>query len=89
MAARLSDFDAVVLMRERTPLPATTLDRLPRLKLIVTTGTSNPSLDVDHANRLGIVVCATFGKDTGPAELTWALVLALARNIPAEDRIMR
>lgn len=86
---RLAGFDAVVLMRERTPLPAAVLDRLPRLRLIVTTGTTNPSIDVAHANARGVLVCATFGKDSGPAELTWALILGLARNLPAEDRTIR
>jgi phosphoglycerate dehydrogenase-like enzyme len=86
---RLADFDAVVLMRERTALPASTLDRLPSLRLIVTTGTVNPALDLGRAHERGVVVCATRGKDTGPAELTWALILGLARNIPAEDRTVR
>lgn len=86
---RLAGFDAVVLMRERTPMPARVLRRLPRLRLIVTTGTTNPSLDAAYAGTQGIVVCATFGKDSGPAELTWALILALARRIPAEDRAVR
>lgn len=89
VVARLAGFDAVVLMRERTPLPAAVLDRLPRLRLIVTTGTTNPSVDIGHATARGVVVCATFGKDSGPAELTWALILGLARNLPAEDRTIR
>src|SRR2546428_343724 len=59
VAARLADFDAVVAMRERTPFPRALLDKLPRLKLLVTTGMRNASIDVGAAVERGAVVCGT------------------------------
>jgi phosphoglycerate dehydrogenase-like enzyme len=89
VARRLEGFDAVVMMRERTPIRRSLIERLPSLRLIVTTGMRNASLDVAAARERGIVVCGT---DTGlpsTAELTWGLILALARGIVTEDRAMR
>ena len=59
VAAALKDFDVVVCMRERTRLPAAVIDRLPRLKLIVTTGARNPSIDGEAAKKRGIPVCGS------------------------------
>src|SRR5262245_54753028 len=89
VAARLADFDAVVAMRERTAFPRALLERLPRLKLLVTTGMRNASIDVGAAVERGITVCGTSGLPYPTAELTWGLILALARHIPAEDRATR
>jgi phosphoglycerate dehydrogenase-like enzyme len=89
MAARLADFDAVVAMRERTAFPRGLLERLPRLKLLVTTGMRNASIDVAAAVERGIVVCGTAGLPYPTAELTWGLILALARHIAVEDRATR
>src|SRR5437867_4801161 len=89
VAKRLADFDAVVAMRERTPFPRALLERLPRLKLLVTTGMRNASIDVAAAIERGIVVCGTAGLPYPTAELTWALILGLVRRIPAEDRATR
>jgi len=89
VAARLADFDAVVAMRERTPFPRTLLERLPKLKLLVTTGMRNASIDVAAATERKIVVCGTAGLPYPTAELTWGLILALFRQIPAEDRATR
>jgi phosphoglycerate dehydrogenase-like enzyme len=89
VAARLADFDAVVAMRERTPFPRDLLQRLPRLKLLVTTGMRNASIDVGAAVERGIVVCGTAGLPYPTAELTWGLILALARRIAVEDRATR
>jgi phosphoglycerate dehydrogenase-like enzyme len=89
VAARLADFDAVVAMRERTPFGRALLERLPRLKLLVTTGMRNASIDVGAAVERGIVVCGTSGLPYPTAELTWGLILALVRHIPAEDRATR
>ena len=89
VAARLADFDAVVAMRERTPFGRGLLERLPRLKLLVTTGMRNASIDVGAAVERGIVVCGTSGLPYPTAELTWGLILALARRIPMEDRATR
>src|SRR5499427_10009885 len=89
VAKRLADFDAVVAMRERTPFPRALLERLPRLKLLVTTGMRNASIDVAAAVDRKITVCGTAGLPYPTAELTWGLILALFRRIPAEDRLTR
>jgi phosphoglycerate dehydrogenase-like enzyme len=81
---RLAPYDAVVLMRERTPMSAQVIEALPRLRLIVSTGRRNPVLDVATAKTHGITVCGTRGLSTAPAELTWALILGLARNLVRE-----
>jgi len=89
LVARLEPFEAVVAMRERTPFTAARLERLPRLKLLVTTGAGNASIDVAAASARGITVCATGYFSSHTAELTWGLILALARHIPAEDAAVR
>jgi phosphoglycerate dehydrogenase-like enzyme len=89
VAKRLASFDAIVAMRERTPFPESLLERLPRLRLLVTTGMRNASIDVDAATRLGITVCGTDGLPYPTAELTWGLILAWARRIPREDAATR
>ncbi len=86
---RLKDFEIIVAMRERTPFPRTLLERLPKLKLLVTTGMRNASIDMEAASDLGIVVCGTGGLSYPTAELTWGLILALLRQIPKEDRATR
>lgn len=86
LVRRLAGFDVVVLMRERTAVDADLLDRLPGLRLIVTTGMTNAVLDVTAARQKGIVVCGTTGTLEGTSELTWGLILALARRIPDEHR---
>jgi len=89
VAARLADFDAVVAMRERTAFPRTLLEKLPRLRLLVTTGMRNASIDVGAAVEHGVVVCGTAGLPYPTAELAWGLILALVRRIPIEDRATR
>ena len=89
VAQRLKEFEIVMAMRERTPFPRRLLERLPRLKLLVTTGMRNASIDVEAASDLGIVVCGTGGLSYPTAELTWGLILALIRHIPQEDRATR
>jgi phosphoglycerate dehydrogenase-like enzyme len=89
LVRRLAPFDAVVAMRERTPLPERVLAGLGRLRLLITTGMSNASIDVEAATRLGIVVCGTDGQAPPTIELTWALILAAVRHVPQEDRAMR
>jgi phosphoglycerate dehydrogenase-like enzyme len=86
---RLAPFDAVVAMRERTPFPERVLAGLPRLRLLVTTGMGNASIDVQSATRLGIVVAGTDGMASPTVELTWALILAAVRRVPQEDRATR
>ncbi len=84
LTAALADFDIVVAMRERTVFDAALLADLPHLRLLVTTGMRNAAIDVAAAERQGIIVCGTHGVAGSTAQLTWALILALARNIPAE-----
>ena len=89
VVARLADADAVVLMRERTPFPAAVLERLPRLRLLVTGGMRNAAIDTAAAARLGVTVCGVPGSSPATAELAWALLLALVRSVPAEDAALR
>ena len=89
LVERLEPYDAVVVMRERTPLPREVLTRLPRLRLVVTTGRRNPSIDTAAAAEAGITVCGTDSLPSGPTELTWALVLGLARHLVTEATAVR
>ncbi len=90
LAERLSHFEIVTCMRERTPFRRDLLERLPNLRLLVTTGMRNAAIDLVAATDLGILVCGTAGgPDSPPAELTWGLILALLRHIPREDTATR
>jgi len=89
VAEALRDFEIVVAMRERTPFRRTLLERLPKLQLLVTTGMVNASIDLKAAAERGIVVCGTDSLRHPTAELTWGLILALARSIPCESARMR
>jgi phosphoglycerate dehydrogenase-like enzyme len=89
LAAVLEPFEIVCAMRERTAFPAELFDRLPNLKLLVTTGRRNAAIDMDAAAAHGVTVCGTDVPGLSTAELTWGLILALARHIPPEDRNMR
>lgn len=86
---RLAGFDVVVAMRERTPFPRSILERLADLRLLVTTGPFNAAIDVDASRDRGVTVCGTGGTLWNTAELTWALILATARSLPAEDAAVR
>ena len=85
----LAGADVVVAMRERTPFGADLLERLPDLRLLVTTGAANASIDVAAAQRLGITVCGTRSLPGPAAELTWALILGLLRQLPAAEAGIR
>jgi phosphoglycerate dehydrogenase-like enzyme len=89
VAARLAGFEIVLAMRERTPFPRALLERLPRLRLLVTTGMRNAAIDLRAAAERGILVSGTAGLPYPTAELTWGLILALVRRIPVEDRATR
>jgi phosphoglycerate dehydrogenase-like enzyme len=89
VAERLRDFEIVVAMRERTAFRRSLLERLPKLKLLVTTGMVNASIDKKAAAERGIIVSGTTSLRHPTAELTWGLMLALARNITREDAGMR
>ena len=89
VAKRLADFDVVVAMRERTAFPRALLEKLPKLRLLVTTGMRNASIDVAAAMERGITVCGTSGLPYPTAELTWGLILDLFRRITVEDQATR
>ncbi|HWO10809.1 MAG TPA: D-2-hydroxyacid dehydrogenase family protein [Polyangiaceae bacterium] len=89
LVSRLAPFEVLVAMRERTPFPRSLLSRLPQLRLLVTTGMRNAAIDMAAAAGLGITVCGTEILPYPTAELTWGLILALARQIPTEDRALR
>jgi phosphoglycerate dehydrogenase-like enzyme len=89
LAQVLHDDEIVVIMRERTAFPESLFDRLPRLRLLVTTGFRNASIDLPAASRHGVTVCGTTSGSRPPAELTWALILGLARNLVAESVALR
>src|SRR5258705_4738762 len=86
---RLLPFDIVCVMRERTPLPRNVVERLPNLKFIASTGPVNASIDVVAAVDRGIVVSHTRYRSDPTIDLTWALILASARNIAAESNSLR
>ncbi|MFC8675655.1 D-2-hydroxyacid dehydrogenase family protein [Streptomyces griseorubiginosus] len=89
LAAALADADIVVTLRERVPFPATLIARLPRLKLLVASGMRNSVIDYDAAEARGVTVCGTASSSTPPVELTWALLLGLARGIVQESNALR
>ncbi len=89
LAERLQPFNAVCVMRERTPFGRTLLERLPNLRLLVTSGMRNASIDLDGARERGVTVCGTPSVGAPTAELTWGLILGLLRHIPREDRATR
>ena len=89
VAAALEGFEIIVAMRERTPFPRDVLEKLPQLKLLVTTGAANAAIDLAAAKENGVTVCGTGGSPTAAPELTWALLLAFARNLTAEETSLR
>jgi phosphoglycerate dehydrogenase-like enzyme len=89
VAEALTEFEIVVVMRERTPLTATLINRLPKLRLVVSSGMRNASIDRAAAAARGVVVCGTRSASQPPAELTWALILGLARGLVTENSALR
>ncbi|MFH9404416.1 D-2-hydroxyacid dehydrogenase family protein [Streptomyces sp. NPDC017638] len=89
LAAALADYDIVVTLRERVPFPASLITRLPRLKLLVASGMRNGVIDYAAAEAHGVTVCGTESSGTPPVELTWALLLGLARGIVQENNALR
>jgi phosphoglycerate dehydrogenase-like enzyme len=83
----LAEFEIIVAMRERTPFDAWLFDRLPKLKLLVTTGMRNASIDLEAAAKHKVTVCGTSGSVGTTTELAWGLILALARQIPQENAL--
>jgi phosphoglycerate dehydrogenase-like enzyme len=89
LARRLAPFDVVCVMRERTPVTATLIAALPRLRLIASTGRANASIDLDAAAARGIEVVNTNYASTPTIEFTWAAILGLARNLANETASVR
>jgi phosphoglycerate dehydrogenase-like enzyme len=89
LVERLAPFHVVCAMRERTEFTATLLAQLPNLSLLVTTGASNASIDVEAARARAITVCGTGGVGSATPELTWALILAAVRRLPSEIASVR
>ena len=89
LAAALATADIVVTLRERVPFPASLLARLPRLKLLIASGMRNTVIDHAAAKAHGVTVCGTASSSTPPVELTWALLLGLARGIVEENNSLR
>jgi phosphoglycerate dehydrogenase-like enzyme len=89
LADALAAFDIVVTLRERVPFPASLLARLPRLKLLIASGMRNSVIDYAAAEAHGVTVCGTASSSTPPVELTWALLLGLARGIIEESNALR
>ena len=81
---QLADFEALLIMRERTPLTKNVIDNLTKLKFIITSGTRNKSIDLKAAKKRKIIVCGTESNIHPTPELTWALILGLARNLKEE-----
>ncbi|MGV8925075.1 MAG: D-2-hydroxyacid dehydrogenase family protein [Ewingella sp.] len=89
LAAAIADAEIVIIMRERTPFNASLFARLPKLKLLITSGMRNASVDMAAAKSYGVTVCGTGSSGSAPVELTWALILGLARHLIEENTSLR
>ncbi|MEV4127263.1 D-2-hydroxyacid dehydrogenase family protein [Nocardia sp. NPDC049707] len=89
VVARLEPFEVLCVMRERTPLPRSIIERLPRLRMIASTGPVNASIDVTAAGERGVHIAHTGYRSTPAIELTWALILAAARDVVGQAASVR
>jgi phosphoglycerate dehydrogenase-like enzyme len=89
LVARLAPFEALVIMRERTPFPASLVARLPKLKLLVTTGGRNRGIDLAACAAQGITVCGTDSHGDPTVEIAWGLILNCARGLAREEASLR
>ncbi|WP_394938084.1 D-2-hydroxyacid dehydrogenase family protein [Psychromicrobium sp. YIM B11713] len=89
LVALIAEAEIVVTLRERVEFPRSVFERLPRLRLLVATGMRNTAIDMAAARDHGVVVSGTASSLTPPAELTWALILGLARHLVVEDAVVR
>lgn len=85
----IGDAEIVIIMRERTPFTASLFAGLPKLKLLITSGMRNASVDMAAAKAHGVTVCGTGSGGSAPVELTWALILGLARHLVEENNALR
>ena len=81
---KLAEFEALLIMRERTPITKNLIENLTKLKFIITSGLRNKSIDLDAAKKRKIIVSGTESNTNPTPELTWALILGLARNLKEE-----
>ena len=84
VAVKLEDFEALFIMRERTPITKTLIENLPKLKYIMTSGMRNQAIDLETTKKNNIIVCGTEINSNPAAEVTWALILGLYRNMKQE-----
>lgn len=84
LVERLTPFDIICLMRERTPIPASLINALPNLKLLVSSGPKNASIDLNAAKAAGVTVCGTPSRKTTTSELATLMMLALNRRLMPE-----
>lgn len=89
LVSHIADCDIVVIMRERTPITGALLACLPKLRLLITSGMRNAAIDLPAATRQGVTVCGTASGSEAPTELTWALILGLARHLLVESNGLR
>ncbi|MFE9248956.1 D-2-hydroxyacid dehydrogenase family protein [Streptomyces sp. NPDC007088] len=89
LVAAVGDCEVIVAMRERTPFTRARLEALPALRLLVTTGMANASIDLAAARERGVTVCGTRSPVSATPELTWGLILSLVRHLPDEAAGMR
>ena len=89
LSEKLFDYDVLCLMRERTPLPGTLINKLPNLKLVITSGMWNASVDAETLNDKNIIYCGTETKIHSTAELTWALIMNSWRGLQTEIQNMK
>jgi phosphoglycerate dehydrogenase-like enzyme len=89
LVTALEPFAVIVAMRERTAFPRSLVERLPNLRLLVTTGMVNAALDLEALHERGVTVSGTEGFSPSTMELTWALLLAVSRHVCEEDRAVR
>ena len=89
LVERLAPLDALLIMRERTPFPRELLEQLPNLKLLITTGARNASIDLKACAERGITVCGTGSFGAPTVEIAWGLILNLLRRLPGEEASLR
>ena len=89
VAERLETFEILAAMRERTPFPRPLFEKLPNLKLLVTTGMRNGAIDMQAAADHGVTVCGTSGNTESTVEMIWALIQAVVRGLPQQDKATR
>ena len=82
LAVRLKDVEILVLIRERTHITRSLIEKLPRLRMISQTGKVGSHIDMAACTERGIAVAEGTGSPVAPAELTWALIMAAMRRVP-------